>query len=60
MNAIVRWFLERVLDGRLPDPRTGRGLVVYGLLGLAVGFLIGGFWGRMRVGLDPLSLTRSD
>lgn len=41
MNSIVRWFIERVLDGRLPDPRAWRGLALYGLIGLAIGFFLG-------------------
>lgn len=41
MSPIVRWFIERVLDGRLPNPRTGRGLAIYGLLGVAIGFFLG-------------------
>jgi hypothetical protein len=37
--------LERAMrNGQLPDPRTGRGALLYALFGLALGFFIGVAW----------------
>lgn len=41
MNPLVRWFVEQVVGGRLPDPRSREGLVVYGIFGLAIGLALG-------------------
>jgi hypothetical protein len=41
MNPLVRWFVEQVVGGRLPDPRSGEGLVIYGIFGLAIGLALG-------------------
>jgi transposase InsO family protein len=35
--------IERMMrDGRLPDPRTYKGVVAYAVLGIGIGWIVGG------------------